>query len=315
VIQKTLALLHRALRVDARLMRTHAFRAGLVALVAYQLSEVVSGGGGRFGAPGLQFFDWVCVWNFWFITLAGATFFATAITEEKEEQTLGLLKMAGIGPVALLTGKWLPRMFGAALRLSVLFPFTVLAITLGGVLWDQVLAAYWTLLAHLVLVGSVGLLASVVCGRSSGACGLTSVLVGAHLLLPWLAAALLSAPGATVSAADQAAAACDWLQRTSALTRLSQIMATNFSESPFGVQVSSNLAAGVSLFAVACLAFGPCTRNDAAAAGPSWWDRLWRPAGDRSAPGQGRCCGRTITLSPGGRDWRSCGASVTRCSC
>ena len=37
---------------------------------------------------------------------------ANAITEEKEEQTLGLLKMAGIGPLAMLTGKWLPRMIG-----------------------------------------------------------------------------------------------------------------------------------------------------------------------------------------------------------
>lgn len=284
MIQKTLALLHRALRVDARLVRTHAFRAGLVALVAYQLSEVAWGGGAWFGAPGLRFFAWVCLWNFWFITLAAATFFATAITEEKEEQTLGLLKMAGIGPLALLTGKWLPRMFGAALLLSVQFPFTVLAITLGGVLWDQVLAAYWALLAHLVLVGSVGLLASVVCRRSSEACGVTSAVLGAYLLLPWLMVSLLSGLFGTSGAPAflPVVEACEWLQRTSALSRLSLVMATNFNEPPIGLQVMSNLLAGGVLFGVACAAFGPCTRNETAAVRLSWLDRLSR-AGRRGS--------------------------------
>jgi len=44
--------------------------------------------------------------NFCFITLGGVGYFATAITEEKEELTLGLLKMADIGPLTLLLGKY-----------------------------------------------------------------------------------------------------------------------------------------------------------------------------------------------------------------
>lgn len=277
MLSKTLALLHRALRVDVRQVRSHLFRGGLVLFVLFQLYEVQFRSWAR-SAAGLELFGWLCFWNFWFITFAGATFFATAITEEREEQTLGLLKMANIGALSMLSGKWLPRVSGAVLLLSVQFPFTVLAITLGGVLWDQVLAAYWSLLAHLVLVGSVGLVASVVCARSSGACGLTAIAIGAYLIVPWLVRSLLEglASAGLLIWADAAIERCDLVWRTTGLARLQAIMATNFSDSPFGLQVISNLAAGAALFLVAWLLFGPCTRNEATADALGWWDRLMR---------------------------------------
>ena len=83
----------------------------------------------------LQSLTWV---NIWFITLVGVTYFSSAITEEKEERTLGLLRMADIGSGSILLGKWAPRVVGMLSLVAVQFPFTLLAITLGGVTQAQV---------------------------------------------------------------------------------------------------------------------------------------------------------------------------------
>src|SRR5262249_47455071 len=123
--------------------------------------------------------------NMVLISLAGISFFATAITEEKEEDTLGLLKMAGIDPVGILLGKSTSRLLGAALLLLVQFPFTLLAITLGGVTLGQVLAAYFSLTAYMVLLANVGLLCSVVFQRG----GMASIITGLVLVVYLLAGA------------------------------------------------------------------------------------------------------------------------------
>ena len=103
------------------------------------------------------------------IVLAGISFFATAITEEKEEETLGLLKMAGLNPLGLLLGKSTSRLINTLLLLGVQFPFTLLAVTLGGATVTQIVAGYAALAAFLILTANVGLLASVVFRRGGTA--------------------------------------------------------------------------------------------------------------------------------------------------
>jgi len=49
----------------------------------------------QFGAPGLRFFYGISYLNLAFLTLLGISFFSTSISEEKEEDTLGLMLMAG----------------------------------------------------------------------------------------------------------------------------------------------------------------------------------------------------------------------------
>ena len=137
----TLAMLHRAIRLDARLWRTHLFRLGFALLVYFglwyaQISTAVT----LVGAPGLKLFHTMAWLNVVLISLAGISFFSTAITEEKEEETLGLLKLAGVNPLGLLLGKSTSRLLGAILLLLVQLPFTLLAITLGGVTLEQVVA-------------------------------------------------------------------------------------------------------------------------------------------------------------------------------
>ena len=107
--------------------------------------------------------------------MAGFGFFATAITEEKEEGTLGLLKMAGISRAGILLGKSTSRLVSAMLLLFAQFPFTLLAITLGGVTFQQILAAYSALLAYMILVANLAMFFSVSSKRSSTASLLSAI--------------------------------------------------------------------------------------------------------------------------------------------
>ena len=93
----TLALMTRGLRFDCRRWQMHALRFLLVGffllfLFVAWLSSLTALG----SAPGLTFFWSITFTNYAFVTLAGMSFFTSTITEEKEEQTLGLLKMAGV---------------------------------------------------------------------------------------------------------------------------------------------------------------------------------------------------------------------------
>src|SRR5947209_46324 len=125
-----IVLFSRALRTDTRSLSIYLARAALMGLFVFSLvSTQQLARFGMFGAPGLQFFSGVVAINFWFITLAGLSYFASAITEEKEEMMLGLLKMTGLSPVSILLGKSTSRLLGAVLLLAVQFPFTMLAVT------------------------------------------------------------------------------------------------------------------------------------------------------------------------------------------
>lgn len=104
---QTLALLVRSLRAEVRDVRIHLFRLAVVGIVVVILMTTMAGAI-IVGAPGLRYFSLLARCNFWFITFAGASFFAACITEEREEGTLGLLKMAGLGPPSILAGKALP---------------------------------------------------------------------------------------------------------------------------------------------------------------------------------------------------------------
>ena len=187
----TAAMFTRALRSDARHLRPHLFRmlfAGLI-LGSLVMAHVQSL---SLGAPGLFFFSNILWLNLALIVLAGVSFLSTAITEEKEEGTLGLLMLAGVSPLSMLLGKSSSRQFSTALLLVVQFPFALMAIVLGGVTFTQIVAGYIALAAFLALAANIGLLASVICRRSGNAGGLTllallAVLGGGVVVRPLIA--------------------------------------------------------------------------------------------------------------------------------
>lgn len=273
----TLALLIRSLRTDARTVRAHFMRFLLLGLI-YLALMYAQGMSAIFGAPGLQFFSSIAWLNLLAITIAGASYFATVMTEEKEEETLGLLRMAGIGPLSLLLGKAAPRVVAVMLLLTAQLPFTFLAITLGGVTRRQVLAAYILLMAHTLLMAALGLFFSVVCRRSRAASWWTGIVIFlVFLVIPWVNMALrFSATGSQPPAwAEHAMAAVDGISRTSAFWQISAITSTGFSDALFGYQVTTNVIAAAMLFGLARALFDVANRGEAVS-GPRRGLLLWR---------------------------------------
>ena len=255
-----LALFIRSLREDSRLKLTYFARVGLVTVILLFMFSVESERGWSNG-PGLTFFSMVIVIDCVFIVLAGCGWFASAITEEKEEMTLGLLRMTNLNPLSILLGKGTSRLCGALLLLAAQVPFTVLAITLGGISLGQIAASYCTLGAFLIFLANLALLCSVLCKRSTGAAALTIfALVFFFAIVPVLnfiaqlpaRMGIISTDAAWVTALGRLA---DFALAASPFYRLTQILSTGFNEGAFGWQAGSNLALGAGCFLLAWLVF------------------------------------------------------------
>lgn len=258
MLTPSLALLTRALRLDARLFRAHIVRMVFLGFIFFSLL-IAHLSSGLFGAPGLRFFGQIAWLNAILMTLAGIGFFSTAITEEKDEGMLGLLRMAGLGPLVLLLGKSTSRMMSALLILGVQVPFALLAVTLGGVTVHQVLAVYVALAAYLVLLANLGLLCSVVGSGSATASGLMTLVLGLFLIgAPVADGMLTSSPvvgGFGGAVWTVATPVFSKLVEASVFVRLNTILETTFAESAWSFQVWSNLAAAGLLFGLSWLLF------------------------------------------------------------
>ena len=136
------ALFFRSLRGDTRSVWVHVSWMFLL-LVIYALMWFAQWTEKFVGAPGLMFFRTVLITNAVFMTMLGISYFSSAISEEKEEDTLGLMTMAGISPLGILLGKSTTRLFQAALLLAVHDPLSAMADTDVGLL-EQVLASVET---------------------------------------------------------------------------------------------------------------------------------------------------------------------------
>lgn len=263
-MSKILALLVRALRTESRDIKSHLFRFGLAALIVMILMTGMQALDYE-TAPGRTMFKAMIVANWVVVTLAAGTFFSIAISEETEQQTLGLLRMANVSPLALLLGKWLPRLLSAIVLILIQFPFTWLTVTLGGVNWQQIWASYLMLLAHLFMVGNLGLLCSVLRPNSAAACGMTFVIMIVVRVAPFLIWGLLQllafnnvVSQSVVGEFNQKVYAP--LSEWSASGRLfGEILSTSFKGTPWSPQVISNLIVGTVLFLLAWLIFDRAT--------------------------------------------------------
>ncbi|MCA9030756.1 MAG: hypothetical protein KDA66_08110 [Planctomycetaceae bacterium] len=244
MIQRTLAMVTRSFRSDTRDIRSHLFRMGLPALFVATVMVVQTNGGLRVAA-GQNLFWTLALYDYIFITFAGIAFFATAISEEREAQTLGLLRMAGVTPLNILMGKWLPPMWTALLLIAVQLPFTLLCHTLGGILPNQIFAVFLSLVAHLVLVGGLALLCSVVATSSSRASTWTAIILTIWHFGTWMLSAVLG----------RYAVSADWFKDFLGYNRLSLICAAGFQESAVSFQVIANVVVGLLLMMIAYLVF------------------------------------------------------------
>ncbi|HVW01005.1 MAG TPA: hypothetical protein VHB77_11720, partial [Planctomycetaceae bacterium] len=272
------ALINRALTVDAKSLRPHLYRLFFVGINCLSVlwceaTSMVS------GAPGLRLFQSIAHIDMVLLTIAGFSIFATAISEEKEDQMIGLLKMTGVSHIGLILGKSTSRMFSVLMLLVVQLPFTLFAITLGGILMHQMFAAYLALFAYLVLVANLGLFCSVVTPTARSAAGLAGVLLVCYFTLPSIAWALVGTlPTGAVVFWDEV---IEFIAQTSVVYRLNETMATGFVGSPWSVQVWTNLAAGAVFFFASWLVFDACTQSDDTSGGVL---SLWKRRSRRSRP-------------------------------
>lgn len=165
VIRPLFALFARAVRDDVRakfppIMRTLAVLFVLLLIWGSQRSD-------DYSAPGQMVLTQIAMVNLAAATLFGLGSFSTAVTEEKEDETLGLLLMTRLNPLAILLGKSTARLAGGLLFIIVQIPFTMVCVALGGVDFGQILSVYGILCAYLIFLCNLCLLWSVLCRRSA----------------------------------------------------------------------------------------------------------------------------------------------------
>ncbi len=212
-----------------------------------------------FGAAGYRLASLIISTSYWFLTLVGTLYFSVAITEEKEEETLPLLRMTGVTSASLITGKSLPRLAIAVLFLLVVAPFLVLSITMGGLIIEQLLACLAGMLCYAFLLCQLGVLASTMASTGRSAFVRTAVLwfffeLG-HLVL------LLSASGVSQQRlsglAEALSTASAWMRDRSALMSRENYLVADRGASLWSPQMTFHLCAGCVCWLLSCLLFNP----------------------------------------------------------
>lgn len=246
------ALLARSLQCDARSILNHTVRFGLMAAIYIALCCSLSVAG-WFGAPGMRFFKASVYLNAFFMTLLGIGFFSTTISEEKEEDTLGLIMMAGISPLGLLMGKLGGRLVQALLLVTVQYPFTLLAVTMGGVTQSQVQAAYIGLIGFTLLMAGVGVLCSTIASSSRKAGTALVVILGLYVIIPFVCQALVAQTGIQRSSVVYG---LQYVAKMSLFVQIEEILNSGWGDSPWSVQLMTNAVVGIVCFLGAWGCFG-----------------------------------------------------------
>ncbi len=248
-------LFERNLRVESRSLGMYAGRLLFLAIVLYALwiskmTMFIT------QAPGLRFFSTLVMVNFFFLTLSGLNYFASAITEEKEEMMLGLLRMTGLSPLSILLGKSTTRLFWSATLIVAQVPFTIFAVTLGGVSLTQIIAGYVALLAHVFFLCNLALFFSTISPRTIVAAALTMLTVMTFFFVAPLTIAIIGILSGTprfgawmaTPVVDVIRMMCAWANEASCFYRLQRILTTGFGGGWFGYQFWSNIALGMFFF-------------------------------------------------------------------
>lgn len=266
------ALFERSLREDIRARLPTILRATLV-IVILLIIWANERDFARRAAPGREFLAMSLFANLGLIVIATLGIFSSAITEEKEDQTLTLLRMTKLSPLAILFGKSTTRLIGALLLLAVQIPFTLLAVTLGGVSMQQVLGSYAVLGATTFFLCNLALLCSVTC-RSSIRAGIWTGVIGGIVfaLLPIIGIATSlrrMRPGA-LSPQTVWEHIATWAVEANPLYSLVMLIEGR-GAAPIAMHVSTNLGAGVLCFLLAWLLFDRfCATDGEIVVGRRW---------------------------------------------
>jgi ABC-2 family transporter protein len=267
-----LALFVRALRQNTRAPSTYLLRGGVALIVLFFLwsaHESLS----WMGAAGLRFFSILIGANYFLVALLGLGTFASAIAEEKEEGTLGLMRMADLSPLAILFGKSTSRLGIVLLLLLAELPFTFLAVTLGGVSQTQILAAFTLLATFLFALANVSLFFSVLLPRSSRAATMTIALAIGYCLLcaaPFVIADRLVQKYSYAETDPMVTAlqsAGEWLWSVHPAKHFGILANGGYLALELTRSVIVHVSVGVAFFILSILIFERCCGNEAAYSG------------------------------------------------
>lgn len=258
-------LLIRTFLQDARTAAVHGFRGALLIAIYGSLVTTLLDRSG-YSAPGRELFGFLQFLNMVFITSAGIFLLTQTITEEKEEETLGLMRLAGVGSTAVVLGKLSSRLMMMAWLILVQIPMIALCITLGGVTWTQVFAVYTALVAYLFLVSGVGLLASTLCATGVLAIRAASIFAGVYFLPPIFVEVI----GGPIKQFIDAV-----YRRLSISYRLEDVGDSTFNGSVWSLSETFSVLVGAACIAASCLLL-----DRYAFTGPrqsvTRWSRLWK---------------------------------------
>lgn len=137
-----------------------------------------------FGGPGARLLSGLVWADTWGLIIAGVSLFPSLIAEEREQQSLPLLRLAGFGAAGFLLGQSFSAFAYCVLALAVQVPFLMLAITLGGTSTGAVLTTLLVLGVGAILVYAAALLAGAWARTARGASRLAALLVMSVTLLP-----------------------------------------------------------------------------------------------------------------------------------
>lgn len=241
MISGVTTLFNWTLKMDSKSIYPHIVRAGFAGAMLFAISMSFVDVFGS-GSMGLRFFELVCTLNVLIITVSGISYFVTAVTEEKDAGTYALLRLAGMNSLSITLGKSTSRLVSSLMLLVIQMPFTFLSITLGGVLWNQIVAAYLALAAWMILVANLALFCSVRCATSGRAAGLAATTLLVFVFLPKIIAAFLGAiaPGAlsagTIAFLDAIPPVCS---KISVFDRLAEILGLTSGFTMLGIDFST----------------------------------------------------------------------------
>ncbi len=255
MISGTLMLFNWSLKMDSKSIYPHVIRAAFSFLMFFFISVAFTDAFGT-SRTGLRYFESICFLNVLLITVCGVSYFVTAVTEEKDAGSFALLRLAGMTALSITLGKSTSRLVSSLMLLVIQMPFTFLAITLGGVLWQQIIASYIALAAWMALVANLALFCSVRCITSGRAAGMAGAVLVALFFLPNIVTSLLGAlPAGALSPAGSGllSAIPETIARFSILTRLNELLQTDNSVVFFGQQFWISMAIAALLFVVSTL--------------------------------------------------------------
>ena len=253
---QTLAFLTRSIRQESRLFTHHMVRGSLVLLTLIVFFLQVLGSPRR-GASGLFLVESISNCCYLCLTLLGIMYFSLAITEEKEEETLPLLRMTGVRNFTLLIGKSVPRLAIVILLILVSAPFLLLSIALGGVVPEQIIALVLGMMCYAFCLSQIGLFSSTISPSSRRATSFTFVL---WIVLEFASGFLsLFSMGCRewrfFRLKELLDAAAEFLWQRSMWSASSEFLVYERGESLWHVQMTFHLCVGLGFFGLSWLLF------------------------------------------------------------